>query len=59
MRHIDTTQSKINHIKNLAKKLKKETGIQLCKAQEDVARQLGYDNFSHVHHCFKNTKNSN
>jgi hypothetical protein len=59
MKHIDTTQSKINHIKNLAKKLKKEKGIQLCKAQEEVARELGYDNFYHVYHCFKNTKNSN
>jgi hypothetical protein len=58
MKHIDTTQSRINHIKSLAKKLKKEKGIQLCKAQEEVARQLGYDNFYHVHHCFKNTRTS-
>lgn len=59
MKHIDTTQSNINHIKLLAKKLKKEKGMQLCKAQEEVARELGYDNFYHVRHCFKNTKNSN
>lgn len=56
MRHIDTTQSNINHIKSLAKKLKKEKGVQLCKAQEEVAKELGYDNFYHVRHCFKNTK---
>lgn len=59
MIHIDTTQTKINHIKSLAKKLKKEKGIQLCKAQEEVAKELGYDNFHHAHHCFKNTKGSN
>jgi hypothetical protein len=56
MRHIDTTQSRINHIKSLAQKLKKEKGMQLCKAQEEVARQLAYDNFYHVTHCFKNIK---
>lgn len=55
MRHIDTTQSNYNYIKKLAKKLKKEKGMQLCKAQEEVARQLGYDNFHHAHRCFKNT----
>lgn len=58
MRHIDTTQTKINQIKSLAKKLKKEKGIQLCKAHEEVARQLGYDNFHHVYHCLKNTGTS-
>lgn len=59
MRHIDTTQNTINHIKLLAKKLKREKGIKLRKAHEELAKELGYDNFNHVHDCFKNTKNSN
>ncbi len=56
MRHIDTTLTIINKIKALAKKIKKEKDMQLCKAQDEVAKEFGYDNFNHVYHCFKNTK---
>lgn len=59
MEHINTTQTTINKIKLLAKKLKKEKGIQLSKAQEEASIEFGYDNFHHVHDCFKNTKSSN
>ena len=58
MKHIDTTLTKIKKIKSLAKKIKKEKSIQLCKAQDEASREFGYDDFRHAHHCFKNTDTS-
>ena len=40
----------------MAKKQKKEMGLQLCKAQNEAAKELGYDNYHHAITCFKNSK---
>lgn len=56
MKHIHTTQKIINRIKSMAKKQKKEMGLQLCKAQNEAAKELGYDNYHHAITCFKNSK---
>jgi len=56
MKHIDTTQHNINKIKKEAKKIKKEKGIKLHLALDEVSREFGYNNFNHVYTCLRNTK---
>lgn len=56
MKHIHTTQTKINRIKSMAKKRKKEIGTQLSRALEEIAKEQGYDNYQHAITCYKNSK---
>lgn len=51
MKHIPTTQTAVNRMKALAKRLAKERQIPYLAALGRVAHQQGYENFHHVTVC--------
>ncbi|MFA6071747.1 MAG: hypothetical protein WC810_24485 [Janthinobacterium sp.] len=56
MKYIETTATKVNQVKQLAKKFKKEKDIPHLTALEEASRLFGYDSYHHVNHCYKETQ---
>jgi hypothetical protein len=55
MKYIPTTATAAEKLKRRAKKLRKETGTSLARAQDAVARQDGYLSWKHVTVCADRT----